>query len=389
MAMKTVSLSQARRFILRRQGLLGEYRYQGVDGVVAFTRDAGCVQYDPVDVCGRSPELTYLSRVADYRPEMLETALYGARQLVDCFDKNLCILPVEDWPCFGRLRSWFAETDHRSREDVERAAPVIREYIREHGPAFSDELPDLGKVDWFWNSANLNRATLDALFYRGELCVHHRDGARRAFDFTYNCLPEAICSAPDPHPDDDEHRVFLLERRIGAAAMLWDKRSDAHLGIPDFTAANRAAAYALLTESGRVLPLRVEGLQPVFYIRAQDEPLLDQCAAEVFAPRTELIAPLDSFLWDRKQIEALFGFAYRWEIYTPAAKRQYGYYVLPVLQGETLCGRVECVRDRDRQTLCARAYWPEPGSRLRRREFRRALHRLAGLNGMKRIEIDF
>ena len=96
MAMKRVSLSQARRFILRRQGLLGKYRYHGTEGVVAFTRDAGCVQYDPVDVCGRSPELTYLSRVGDYRPAMLEEALYKTRDLVDCYDKNLCILPAED-----------------------------------------------------------------------------------------------------------------------------------------------------------------------------------------------------------------------------------------------------------------------------------------------------
>ena len=388
MAMKRVSLSQARRFILRRQGLLGEYRYHGTEGVVAFTRAAGCVQYDPVDVCGRSPELTYLSRVGDYCPAMLEEALYKTRDLVDCYDKNLCILPAEDWPCFGRTRTWFSEAEHRSRADVDRAAPQIRAFLRSHGPAFSDDLPDLGKVDWFWSSTSLSRAVLETLYFRGELCVHHRDGARRAFDFTENCLPEAIRTAPDPHPDEDDHRVFLLERRIGAAGLLWNKRSDAHLGIPDFTTEHRNAAYARLESQGRVLPIEIEGLKPVFYIRAQDEELLDQCAAAAFEPRTELIAPLDSFLWDRKQIEALFGFAYRWEIYTPAAKRQYGYYTLPVLQGEALVGRVECLRDRAGDTLRVNNYWKEPGAKLDRRAFRRAVKRLAELNGMKRIEMN-
>ncbi|MBR1607579.1 MAG: YcaQ family DNA glycosylase [Clostridia bacterium] len=388
MAVKTVSLAQARRFILRRQGLLGEYRYHGVAGVAAFTRDAGCVQYDPVDVCGRSPELTYLSRVADYRPAMLEEALYKARSLVDCYDKNLCILPVEDWPCFGRTRTWFSEAEHRSRAEVDAAAPQIRAFLRAHGPAFTDDLPDMGKVDWFWSSTSLSRATLETLYFRGELCVHHRDGARRAFDFAENCLPEAIRTAADPHPDADDHRDFLLERRIGAVGMLWNKRSDAHLGIPDFSTEHRNAAYARLEAQECILPVTVDGLRPCFYIRAQDEPLLDQCAADAFEPRTELIAPLDSFLWDRKQTEALFGFAYRWEIYTPAAKRQYGYYVLPVLQGEALVGRAECLRDRTGDTLRVNNYWKEPGTRLDRRAFRRAVRRLAGLNGVKRVEMN-
>ena len=389
MAVKTVSLQQARRFILRRQGLTGEYRYRGVDGVIEFTRSAGCVQYDPVDICGRSPEITYLSRVADYAPGMLDEALYKRRALVDCYDKNLCILPAEDWPCFGRLRDWFQTTDHRSREIVEAAAPAVRQFLREHGPAFSDDLPDMGKADWFWSDTGVARATLETLYFRGELCVHHRDGARRAFDFAENCLPREILNAPDPHALDADYRAFLLRRRIGAVGMLWNKRSDAHLGIRDFTTAHRHEAYAALESQGAVLPVQVEGLRPVFYVLAQDEPLLEACASAIFAPRTELIAPLDSFLWDRQQIEALFGFQYRWEIYTPADKRQYGAYVLPVLQGESLCGRVECVRDKKAGVLRVAHFWPEPGAKIDRRALRQALGRLAVMNGFKRSAIEF
>ncbi len=389
MAEKTVSLSQARRFILRRQGLIGEYQYSGAEGVAAFTRSAGCVQYDPVDVCGRSPEITYLSRVSDYTPAMLEDALYRRRTLVDCYDKNLCILPVEDWPCFGRTRSWFATAEHRSREAVEAAAPAVRQFLREHGPSFSEDLPDMGKADWFWSATGVARATLEALYFRGELCVHHRDGARRAFDFAENCLPAELLNQSDPYPEDDAHRAFLLKRRIGAAGMLWNRRSDAHLGIPDFTAERRCRAYDALERRGDILPIRVEGLKPAFYILSADEPLLDACAEDAFAPRTELIAPLDSFLWDRKQIEALFGFAYRWEIYTPAEKRQYGYYVLPVLQGERLCGRIQCLREKAADALTVRHYWPEPGCKTDRRALRRALKRLAALNGVRHIHMDF
>ena len=192
--------------------------------------------------------------------------------------------------------------------------------------------------------------------------------------------------AAEPHPADGDHRAFLLARRIGACGLLWDRRSDAHLGIPDFNAANRRQAYEQLVAAGRALPLRVEGLRDMFYLRSEDEPLLDACTTEAFPARTELIAPLDSFLWDRKQVEALFGFAYRWEIYTPAEKRQYGYYVLPVLQGEGLCGRAECLRDRVSSTLRVR-FWQEKGVKTDRRALRSALRRLAVFNGMKHVEL--
>ena len=390
MMIRTLTKAQARRFILLRQGLIGDYRYSGTDGVIAFTRSAGCVQYDPVDVCGRSPELVYLSRVRDYAPDMLADALYRRRALVDCYDKNLCILPAEDWPCFGRMRDWFAHTGHRSRQEVDAAAPAVRSFLREHGPAFSDDLPDMGKADWFWSATGIARATLEALYYRGELCVHHRDGARRAFDFAENCLPPEILNRPDPYPDDGAHRAFLLRRRIGAAGMLWNRRSDAHLGIPGFTAEKRVAAYHTLEERGEILPVQVEGVRADFYLLAADAPLLETAISpDALPPRTELIAPLDSFLWDRAQIEALFDFSYRWEIYTPAAKRQYGYYVLPVLQGERLCGRVECLRDRKQSLLRVPRFWPEKGAKIDRRALRRALKRLASLNGVEKLELSF
>lgn len=382
---RTITLQHARRFILRRQGLTGEYRYHGTQGVIDFTRRAGCVQYDPVDVCGRSPEITYLSRVADYTTQHMHEALYEKRALVDYFDKNLCILPVEDWPCFERTRAYHSQPERRSYAQVEASAPAVRDFLRANGPAFSEDLPDFGKADWYWSRTTAARATLEMLYFRGELCVHHKDGTRRCFDFAQNCLPQEILTAPDPYPQDDAHRAYLLYRRIGAVGLLWNKRSDAHLCIPDFTAANRVRAYQQLEAQGKILPVSIEGLRDVFYLQSADEALLEECLHETYAPRTELIAPLDSFMWDRKQIEALFGFAYKWEIYTPAEQRRYGYYVLPVLQGEKLIGRIECVRDRAQQALAVRTYWPEKDEKTDRRALRAALERLMALNGMKKV----
>ena len=100
--METVKLTreQARRFLLRRHGLLGGYQFEGKRGILEFVKQVGCIQFDPVNVCGRSPELVLLSRVKGFTKQMLHELLYQDRQLIDYFDKNLSIFATEDWPYF-------------------------------------------------------------------------------------------------------------------------------------------------------------------------------------------------------------------------------------------------------------------------------------------------
>ena len=102
--MLTVTRTQARQFILLKQGLLGEHRFAGKDGAYAYVRQAGCIQYDPVDVCGRNAELTLQSRVKGFRKEMLDDLLYRDRLLFDYPDKEISIIPTEDWPYFSGYR---------------------------------------------------------------------------------------------------------------------------------------------------------------------------------------------------------------------------------------------------------------------------------------------
>ena len=100
----TITRETARRYILSRQGLLGRYRFAGKDGAYRYVRQAGCIQYDPVDVCGKNAELTLQSRVKGFRKSMLAELLYRDRLLVDYADKELSIWPTEDWPCFSPYR---------------------------------------------------------------------------------------------------------------------------------------------------------------------------------------------------------------------------------------------------------------------------------------------
>ena len=123
--------------------------------------------------------------------------------------------------------------------------------------------------------------------------------------------------------------------------------------------------WVLFMDDGRILELQVEGIRFPVYMRSCDMPLLESllCGASDTRKRMEFLAPLDPMLWDRKLIEALFGFRYSWEIYTPPEKRKYGYYTLPVLYGDRFIGRIEAAADPKKSILTVRNIWYEPDVR--------------------------
>ena len=370
----TVSITrdQAKRFILSKQGLLGKHRFAGREGAYRYVRQAGCIQFDPVDVCGRNAELTLQSRVKGFRKKMLEDLLYRDRLLVDYSDKELSIWPSEDWPYFSGYRE-------KSRQHGQRFAgiPELEKeavaYIRRHGPVSSDTLPIGGTVFWHssmhwsghWEKESpAARSVLEQLYTDGVLLIHHKSGSRKFYDLAEKYLPGELLDAPNPCPDEAAFLRWRVRRRIGAAGLLWNRRSDAWLGIR-MTAEERNEAFAELEAMGQILPVLAEGIRTPLYLRAADLPLLetvlDRTADET--PRVEFLAPLDPMLWDRKLVEAVWGFRYSWEIYTPADKRKYGYYVLPILCGPELVGRIEASADRKNRRLDVRNIWFEPGVR--------------------------
>jgi uncharacterized protein YcaQ len=172
--------------------------------------------------------------------------------------------------------------------------------------------------------------------------------------------------------------------------LLWNKPSDAWLNIKGMTAAERGAIFNRLLADGEIVDVAVEGMSGPLYCRAEDEPLVRSVMDNPrLKPRCELIAPLDNLLWDRKLIKALFGFDYTWEIYTPAHKRKYGYYSLPLIFGERFAGRVEAVADRKARCLNVRNVWLENGVR-RTKSLQAALEaclrRFAAFNDCETVE---
>ena len=366
---------QARRFLLLHHGLLGPHRFTGKDGALAFVRQAGCIQFDPVNVCGRNAELTLQSRVKGFAKDTLDALLYEDRALIDYPDKNLSILPVEDWPYMERYRAR-ARRGGGEFPGLEALEAQALAYIGAHGPVASDELPIEGSVAWHssihwsgnWHGeSNAARSVLEQLYSTGALVIHHKRGTRKVYDLASRHIAPELLAAPDPLPEELEHIARRVKRRIGAVGMLWNRASDAWLGILGLRAPERNAAFETLLARGEILTVRVEGVPDALYLRACDEPALRLAmSGDRFSPRCEVIAPLDPLMWDRKLIRALFGFDYTWEIYTPAEKRKFGYYVLPLLWGEGFAGRVEAVADAQASVLRVRHIWLEDGVRRTR-----------------------
>lgn len=398
--MLTLTNKQARQFILLKHGLLGAHKFIGKQGALEFVRQAGCIQFDPVDSCGKNAELTLQSRVKNFTKQTLSELLYTDRSLVDFPDKNLSIFPTEDWPYFQRYRQ-AAKDGGRNFPELEELEKQAIEYIRINGAVSSDDLPIQGSIHWHssihwsgvWNgNTNAARAVLEQLYSTGVLIIHHKNGSRKYYDPADKYLPAQLLDSPDPLPDDFAHKKWRVLRRIGAVGLLWNRPSDAWLNIWDMKSLERIQIFKELLSEGKILAVQVEGISAELYCRAEDHPLLETVLENRdYKPRCEFLAPLDCFLWDRKLIKALFDFEYSWEIYTPAPKRKYGFYVLPILYGDRFAGRIEAVCQSKTNVLLIKNIWYEDGVRQTKKllsEIDKTLKRFARFNQCGSIQFE-
>lgn len=387
----TLTKQQARRFILLRQGLLGEYRFIGKDGIVSYIHQAGCIQFDPIDVCGKNAELVLQSRVKGFQKKLLYELLYEERKLFDFFDKNLAIMELSDWPYLERFREGYRQGG-RGKEEIDRIEEEIKAIIKEKGVVSSKDIGFNEKVDWYWSSTKLARAALESLYFRGDLVIHHKKGTNKYYCLAEEILPKKLLTTPEPYPGELEHFKWRVLRRISAIGLLWNKPSDAWLGIWNFHAKDRNEAFEELLSEGKIIPVEVEGCKEPFYCLKEDEQsLLDLSDLPNLKARTELLAPLDCMLWDRKLIKELFDFDYKWEIYTPENQRKYGYYVLPVISGERFIGRVEVLAATKQKALLVKNIWLEEEIRPTKKlygELDRSFVRFMKFHDLKEVKYE-
>ncbi len=398
--MITLTNQQARQFILLKHGFLNEHKFIGSQGVLDFVRQVGCIQFDPVDVCGKNAELTLQSRVKGFTKKTLYELLYCDRKLVDYSDKNLSIIPTEDWPYFERYRK--ASQAGASRfEGLAELEDQSKAYIKSHGPVSYNELPIQGSIRWHssihwsgnWSgSSNAARSVLEQLYSTGELVIHHKKGTRKYYDLAEKHIPAELLNASDPLPDEFEHQKWRVLRRIGAVGLLWNRPSDAWLNIWGLKSPQRNDVFRELINENKIVEIKVQNLKDTMFCHSGDVSLIEAVLQnDKFKPRCEIIAPLDCMMWDRKLIRALFDFSYTWEIYTPASKRKYGFYVLPLLCSDNFIGRMEAVSCAKTNTLIIKKIWYEnfvKQTKKLRSTIEKCINRFAKFNECDKINFD-
>lgn len=389
--MITLNNYEARKFILLKQGLLERYKFTGKAGILAFMDQVGCIQFDPIDICGKNPELVLQSRVEGFSKSMLYELLYDERKLIDYFDKNLSIVDLRDWKHFAHIRDYY-RNHSRGRSDVDSIEHEIKRLLKENGPMCSKDFKMDQKIDWYWSETKLSRAALETLYFRGDLIVHHKKGAIKYYDLAENHLPKAILEAEDPNDSMFDHQKWRVLRRIASIGLLWNKSSDAFLYIEGFNSKNRNDVFETLFNEGKIIKVSVDGVkETVFALKDDLELLMEVKQSNHIQKRMEFIAPLDNLMWDRKLIRAIFEFDYKWEIYTPESQRKYGYYVLPILYGTQFVGRIEVINDRKRKVLVVRNLWLENGVEITkelRSDLIECIERFSKFNQCGAIEMD-
>ncbi|HET9116387.1 MAG TPA: crosslink repair DNA glycosylase YcaQ family protein [Gaiellaceae bacterium] len=306
-----VTIEEARRIAIRAQWLDG-----GARGVLSTVRRLGLLQLDPISVVAPPQHLVLWSRLGRWNAAELDRLLWQQRKLVEW---DAFLYPVEDLPLLRALmRRRDRPLDLRIIAWLEEHAAfrryVLRE-LRERGPLLSREIEDAPghrREEHRWWGQRKMGLMLECLAARGEVAVVGRQGKQRLWNLAERWYPETE-TIPVPKA------LRLIEQK-------------------------RFRAVGVRLERGR----------PLAHPEAQDGPIPE---------RTTFLSPFDRLIHDRDRMEALWGFRYRLEMYVPAAKREYGYYVLPILHGDRIVGRIEPVFDRREKVLRVNGLWWERGEK--------------------------
>jgi uncharacterized protein YcaQ len=245
------------------------------------------------------------------------------------------------------------------------------ERIRAEGPLSSRDFERRGTIDWYWGPTNETRASLEALAEAGVLGLARRDGNLRYYDLVERLFPADLLAH---RPDEREQRRHKLLSRyrghglLGATgpAELWYGAGKGRRTPADPPEAIvRPELLADLVAEGELVPVDVQGVRGPRFVLASEVGLLEAAAREVDGPTAGgsvvLLAPLDPLVWDRDLLRSLYGFDYVWEVYVPEPRRRWGYYVLPVLFGDRIVGRIEPRIERRSGTVRVLGAWWEDG----------------------------
>jgi uncharacterized protein YcaQ len=379
----SLSRAQARRIALAAQGFLDPRHTTPTMRTFARTvARTGVLQVDSVNVLQRAHYMPVFSRIGPYDTDLLTRAAeMRPRRLVEYWAHVQALMPVELWPVMQhRMASYRAQRGKWWQEVDDDLAKRLLVEIEARGPSTARDLDDgapRDKKHWGWNWSEAKKA-LDFLYMAGELAVAGRNGQFEVvYDLPERVLPADVLALPTPSREEAE---LELVRRAAASHGVATVRclSDYYRMKVDAT----QAAVDLLVEAGELLPVRIEGWRRPAYLH-RDARRPRKVDARAF------LSPFDPVVWLRERTEHLFDFHYRIEIYTPADKRQYGYYVLPFLLRDEIVARVDLKADRKEGALVVKSAWAEDGApEDTADELSEELRQLAGWLGFDSVRIE-
>ena len=369
--MISLSLPQARRLAVAAQGFGKRPAHPTIDHLRQLAARVHAFQIDSVNVLARAHYVSPFARLGPYPVGALDALAYEKRELFEYWGHAACLLPVALYPLFryrmDRYRDW-TERYLRSRRGAYMARALAE--VAERGPLAAAELSDAGKRSGNWWGWSLGKKTLEHLFDSGRLAIAGRRGFERLYDVPERVIPRAAREAPAPPREQAMKELICLAARACGVGTLEDLRGYFYVdGVSDRwgpvpwrwarrtqkpakPVAPRLAAE--LVEEGRLLSVRVDGWKEAAYM-----------APEARVPRkveaAAFVTPFDSLVWDRARLRRLFGMEYTIEIYTPVAKRKYGYYVFPFVLGDQIVARCDLKADRVRKVLMVQSAHLERG----------------------------
>ncbi|WP_413625985.1 winged helix-turn-helix domain-containing protein [Luteibacter sp. Lutesp34] len=391
-----IRLSQrsAQLLHLGAQGLLkrSTRKARKADVAAAIAR-MGLLQIDTINVVARSPYMTLFSRLGAFRNEWLDESL-AEGMLAECWAHEACFVPAAEFRYHrdyrsGRAGHWAHRMAERTHEEARADMDALLERIRREGPLrasdFERDTPGT-KGWWGWKP---EKRWLEAWFALGRLMVARRERFQRVYDLAERVTARWAVPLPTaPMNEGEARRHFVLEsvRALGVTKARW---------IADYFRLRPRVTddeLAPLADQGLLVRVVVEGWDEPAYVHRDHEALLRDAARNALrASRTTLLSPFDPVVWDRSRAQDLFGFEYTIECYTPAAKRKYGYYVLPILHRGRLVGRVDAKAHRQAGLFQVLGIWLEPGETATPalvEGVANAIRECAAWHGTPRIAID-
>lgn len=346
---------------LHAQGLDGRTKFtKNTNGVYQIIDKLGYVQLDTIAVIARAHHHTIWTRLPNYKPEMLDSLMSDERRVFEFWSHAASYLPMDDYRFYLPRMKSFREGKVNWAKYVQKkfghlADPVLQQ-VKEKGPVTSRDLkiPQDKKKGQWWNW-NPIRYALEILFWRGDIMVTERRNFQRVYDLTERVLPDSIDTRI---PDNDEQGRFLVRRALMAYGTATEFDIQNHI----YGAEKKTISEAMteLVECGDVVRIVVGSNddKPSF---ALSDVLEKTAGLRKNRRRLSLLSPFDNLIIQRERTRRLFNFDYTLECYKPAPKREYGYFVLPILWGEELVGRLDPKADRKKKNLIVRYLYLEPG----------------------------